>query len=387
MKLLSVGIGGLLGRSGVVQAKFNADLNIVTGRNGAGKTTFLKLIWYILSGNIRQACSEIEFNWVNISTTEYSCIINKINDVTCSAEYRGKDGIVIDIDDEYVEDRFNRDARDTLSELLSPIGSSLFFPTFRRIEGGFTMGGPKGRASGLGLGFGASTDTSRQLEDAMSGLARRMSNNQHAFVTSISTIDIESMMLKHYADLSEESNRLQQTVSDAMIEVMRSYKTHPTVKQEGETEAIDSANHVINSIHRQIEEMERRRNDIMAPMVAIQRLIAQFFQHTGIRFGTRLSFGDAASAINSDALSAGEKQMLSFLCYNAFNRDTLAFIDEPELSLHVDWQRLIFPTLLKQRSGNQFIIATHSPFIYSKYPDKEISIDGSNDRGDNLIEA
>lgn len=67
--------------------------------------------------------------------------------------------------------------------------------------------------------------------------------------------------------------------------------------------------------------------------------------------------------------------MLSFLCYNAFSEETVVFIDEPELSLHVDWQRLLFPTLLKQGQKNQFFVATHSPFIYSKYPDKEFMLD------------
>ncbi|WP_404977927.1 AAA family ATPase [Agrobacterium tumefaciens] len=56
------------------------------------------------------------------------------------------------------------------------------------------------------------------------------------------------------------------------------------------------------------------------------------------------------------------------------------FIDEPELSLHVDWQRQLFPLLLSQQQSNQFIIATHSPFIYSKYPDREVVVDP--DRGD-----
>ena len=80
---------------------------------------------------------------------------------------------------------------------------------------------------------------------------------------------------------------------------------------------------------------------------------------------------EAKEAISSDKLSAGEKQMLSFLCYNAFSDNMPIFIDEPELSLHVDWQRLLFPTLLKQGQKNQFFVATHSPFIYAKYPDKE----------------
>jgi predicted ATP-dependent endonuclease of OLD family len=71
--------------------------------------------------------------------------------------------------------------------------------------------------------------------------------------------------------------------------------------------------------------------------------------------------------------------MLSFLVYNAFYSSCSIFIDEPELSLHADWQRVLFPTLLRQAAGNQFVVATHSPFIYSKFPDKELVLNA--DRG------
>ena len=63
--------------------------------------------------------------------------------------------------------------------------------------------------------------------------------------------------------------------------------------------------------------------------------------------------------------------MLGFLCYNAFSDNTVIFIDEPELSLHQDWQDILFPLLLKQETGNQFFVATHSEFIYNQFPDKE----------------
>lgn len=92
-----------------------------------------------------------------------------------------------------------------------------------------------------------------------------------------------------------------------------------------------------------------------------------------------MRFGDAAGAVYSDELSAGEKQMLSFICYNAFYKDSIIFIDEPELSLHVDWQRSLYKILRNQNPSNQFIFATHSPFIYGKYPDKEVII--NSDRG------
>lgn len=40
---------------------FHEDLNIITGSNGTGKTTLLKLIWYMLSGHLKQAFLEVNF--------------------------------------------------------------------------------------------------------------------------------------------------------------------------------------------------------------------------------------------------------------------------------------------------------------------------------------
>lgn len=171
-------------------------------------------------------------------------------------------------------------------------------------------------------------------------------------------------------------------MSGEIIEAIRGFEEESRSAETPEYGDIKGAREVIDSVRAKIEFMEAERVSIMAPMTAIQKTVTSLFQHTGIQFGARLSFGEAASAVRSDALSAGEKQMLSFVCYNAFRNNGITFIDEPELSLHVDWQRNLFPTLLEQNSSNQFIIATHSPFIYSKYPDKEICIDLDAMRGD-----
>ena len=152
---------------------------------------------------------------------------------------------------------------------------------------------------------------------------------------------------------------------------------------------------VLTDIQRVAKESER----LFKPFLVISELTRSILQYQAIRVAGRNDRGEATNGITlgagtdgatldatkevitSDKLSSGEKQMLSFLCYNAFSENALIFIDEPELSLHVDWQRLLLPTLLEQGTGNQFFIATHSPFIYSKYPDKEILL--GDDRGDN----
>ncbi len=107
------------------------------------------------------------------------------------------------------------------------------------------------------------------------------------------------------------------------------------------------------------------------PKALLAELSRKILRYRGIRLADRSVIGKASGAVSFNKLSAGEKQMLNFLCYNAFSDNTAIFIDEPELSLHGDWQRLLLPVLLEQKTGNQFFVATHSPFIYAKYPDKD----------------
>lgn len=205
MKIKSIEVEGLLGRSGKLRADFHNDLNIITGRNGAGKTTFLKLCWYIISGSVSQALSEISFNTVEVVTDKYRLSLIKLNANTCKAEFTRPDGDVIFLEDEFESDGqfLHRDARDAVSELVSPLANSLFFPTFRRIEGGYSMAGRKRNQLGVPV------RESKELEEAMATLARRMSNGEHTFISSISTVDIEALLLKNYADLSEKYNGLQ----------------------------------------------------------------------------------------------------------------------------------------------------------------------------------
>jgi predicted ATPase len=72
-------------------------------------------------------------------------------------------------------------------------------------------------------------------------------------------------------------------------------------------------------------------------------------------------------------LSAGEKQLLIILI-NALTHDEKPFIllmDEPEISLDIDWQYKLVDTIREINPSSQLIIATHSPAIFG---------DGWNDK-------
>ncbi|AOY01607.1 AAA family ATPase [Jeongeupia sp. USM3] len=364
MYIKSFEVIGLFGREEPVRLDFNRDLNIVTGRNGAGKTSVLKLAWYIMSGNILQALKEVDFKKATLETSDYSCTVYRLSRMTCRIDWRDSEGVRTfeDVVDEVGDIVSN--AEDQAIHRLMSIGSSVFLPTFRRIEGGFTL---SDRSNAL-------SRAKNDIEESLIALSKRLTNDSHVFVAALSTVDVVNLLVRQYTDLSEEYNKLQQTTSQDVINKIKAYK-----REAGDTDKLDSANQLLDDIRTEIEGMEGSREEIMRPLEAVRGLAMRLFRHSGIKLG-RLSFGDAASAVNSDALSAGEKQMLSFIAYNAFYRDAVFLIDEPELSLHVDWQRQLFSILMSQQTSNQFVIATHSPFIYSKYPDKELLIDAS--RGD-----
>lgn len=99
--------------------------------------------------------------------------------------------------------------------------------------------------------------------------------------------------------------------------------------------------------------------------------------------------------IKIDDLSTGEKQIVIrggyMLKYQKSIQSSIILIDEPELSLHPEWQKKIlqfYKRLFTDESGNQtsqIFVATHSPFIIhnlSRYNDKVVVL--NKDENDNI---
>ena len=92
---------------------------------------------------------------------------------------------------------------------------------------------------------------------------------------------------------------------------------------------------------------------------------------------------DDDQQLDLDALSSGEQHELVLL-YDLLFRvkpNTLVLIDEPELSLHVIWQKTFLPDLLKvvEATGYDVVLATHSPFIVGERNDLMVPLSNGND--------
>ena len=73
----------------------------------------------------------------------------------------------------------------------------------------------------------------------------------------------------------------------------------------------------------------------------------------------------ARTPISLDALSSGEKQMVSlFARMYLYPKKKIVLIDEPELSLSIDWQRGILIDVLLSPHCEQVVAITHSPFVF-----------------------
>ena len=347
--------------------EFNEDLNVITGRNGSGKTTLLKLIWYSISGNLEQIILDIPFRSVSIETDSFSLSVQVesgkgelsyqfFSDNSQSWEF-GKP--------------FRRSDVEKMHELnvqvASKMNSSLFFPSFRRIEGGFARAYRYISNDDFIRRRWRSDRTTDELQEVMLRFSSEISADKHKFIASISTYDIGKLLTEKYADVSEKTDELHVKLSEEITQKI------------SETGPVENATPVLQDIQKRVEQVTKKRESLLRPFSVLEDRVRDVFQYEGIRVATEITFGEAKEAIISGKLSAGEQQMLSFLCYNTFSEKAAIFIDEPELSLHVDWQRRLLPTLLEQETGNQFFIATHSPFIYAKYPDKEIQL--HEDRG------
>jgi predicted ATP-dependent endonuclease of OLD family len=71
-------------------------------------------------------------------------------------------------------------------------------------------------------------------------------------------------------------------------------------------------------------------------------------------------------------LSSGEKHLIKILLASMTAGPNSVLIDEPELSMHIDWQRIFVKTILSLNPNSQLILATHSPEVMADMDDSWI---------------
>ena len=84
-----------------------------------------------------------------------------------------------------------------------------------------------------------------------------------------------------------------------------------------------------------------------------------------MRTENEIRFSQIGETLVPYQLSSGEKQMLAILLTVLVedNQPYVLFMDEPEVSLHVEWQERLIELILSLNPNVQIILTTHSPAL------------------------
>lgn len=99
-----------------------------------------------------------------------------------------------------------------------------------------------------------------------------------------------------------------------------------------------------------------------------QDIVDDLFQETGksvVRTENEIRFTQIGELLTPYQLSSGEKQMLVILLTVLVedNQPYVLFMDEPEVSLHIEWQKRLIDLVLELNPNVQIILTTHSPAV------------------------
>ena len=135
----------------------------------------------------------------------------------------------------------------------------------------------------------------------------------------------------------------------------------------------------VNIGNRIIAELQQGNTDaaqhLSEPKKRFQDIVDDLFEETGkkiVRTENEIRFSQIGETLFYK-LSSGEKQMLVILLTVLVedHQNYVLFMDEPEVSLHIEWQKRLIELILELNPNVQIILTTHSPaVIMSGWMDK-----------------
>jgi ABC-type lipoprotein export system ATPase subunit len=128
----------------------------------------------------------------------------------------------------------------------------------------------------------------------------------------------------------------------------------------------------VNIGNRMIAELQAGNADaaqqLSLPKQRFQDMVDDLFSDTGkkiVRTENEIRFSQIGETLVPYQLSSGEKQMLAILLTVLVedNQHYVLFMDEPEVSLHIEWQKRLIDLCVELNPNVQIILTTHSPAV------------------------
>ena len=131
---------------------------------------------------------------------------------------------------------------------------------------------------------------------------------------------------------------------------------------------VNIGNRMIELLAGKNEEDHVKAATISKPKQMFQDSIDELFSYTNKKIARKrndIAFYQNDELLLPFKLSSGEKQMLLILLTALVedNQHCVLFMDEPEASLHIEWQQKLIGKIRELNSNAQIILTTHSPAV------------------------
>jgi len=131
---------------------------------------------------------------------------------------------------------------------------------------------------------------------------------------------------------------------------------------------VNIGNRIIEILQSCDDDVTQKAAAISRPKKIFQDMVDKLFVETGktlIRDSNEIRFTQMGETLTPYQLSSGEKQILAILLTVLVedNHHYVLFMDEPEVSLHVEWQQKLIDLIVELNPNVQIILTTHSPAV------------------------
>ena len=131
---------------------------------------------------------------------------------------------------------------------------------------------------------------------------------------------------------------------------------------------VNIGNRIIETLQSGEADTADKAQQISQPKKRFQDILDDLFTETGkkiIRSENEIKFSSLGEELAPYQLSSGEKQILVILLTVLVedNEHYVLFMDEPEVSLHIEWQKRLIDLILELNPNVQIILTTHSPAV------------------------
>jgi ABC-type glutathione transport system ATPase component len=131
---------------------------------------------------------------------------------------------------------------------------------------------------------------------------------------------------------------------------------------------VNIGNRIIAVLQSGAPDAAQKAAEISAPKKRFQDLMDDLFSETGKKLqrdSNEIRFSQIGETLLPYQLSSGEKQILAILLTTLIEdqQHYVLFMDEPEVSLHIEWQKRLIDMILELNPNVQIILTTHSPAV------------------------